>query len=147
MMTRTAFALLKSIGASETAFLVVGAEVEKAALAIMQKRLKAKDLTVDGLRDVCRAIGADTFAAVIDNLADKDVSSLIKKLDKLWPELKSASLPAQREHVLALAAGRVEPVIKLAPVPKAGKASGSKSKKTEPVASWSESMRARPPRG
>ena len=93
MMSRTAFALLKSIGASETAFSLVGAEVEKAALTIMQKLLKAKNLTIAGLRDICTAVGADTFAAVIDNLADKDVTTLVKKYDKLWPELKSAPLP------------------------------------------------------
>ena len=83
MMTQIAFALLKSIGASEPTFGPVGAEVEKAALTIMQKLLKSKVLSVAGLRDTCSAVGADAFAAVIDNLADKDVTALIKKFDKL----------------------------------------------------------------
>ena len=144
MMTRTAFALLKSIGASETAFGAVETEVEKAALAIMQKLLKTRDLTVTRLRDACKAVGAETFATVIDNLADKDVSSLVKKLDKLWPELKSASLPVQREHILALAVGRADPTVKAVAAPKTGKSS---KKKADPVAAWSASMSARPPRG
>ena len=66
---------------------------------IMQKRLKAKHLTIAGLRDLCTAVGADTFAAVIDTLADKDVTTLIKTYDKLWPELKSAPLPRARAHL------------------------------------------------
>jgi len=142
MMTRTAFDLLKCIGASETAFRTVGADVEKAAMTIMQKLLKAKELSIEGLRDACSAVGADTFVAVIDNLADKDVTALIKKFDKLWPELKSATLPTQREHVMALAVRRVEPTVKAAPVPKP-----SKPNKGERKAAWSESMSARPPRG
>jgi hypothetical protein len=144
MKTRTAFALLKSIGASETAFGIVGAEVEKAALTIMQKLFKAKDLTGAGLRDAYKSVGTETFAAVIDNLADKDISSLVKKLDKFWPELKTASMPAQREHALALASGRANPSMKVA---SRGKSGGGKAKKPEAKASWSESMSARPPRG
>lgn len=142
MMTRTAFALLKSIGVSESAFGAVGAEVEKAAMTIMQKQLKAKDLSLTGLRAVCSAVGADTFAAIIDNLADKDATALVKKFDKLWPELKSASLPTQRERVLALAVGRAEPTVNASAVSKP-----SKPKKGEAKAAWSESMSARPPRG
>ena len=142
MMTRTAFALLRSIGESESAFGAVGAEVEKAAMTIMQKQLKTKDLSLAGLRAACAAVGADAFAAVIDNLADKDVTALIKKFDKLWPEVKSASVPSQREHALALAVGRTEPNVKAPPVSKLGK-----PKKGEAKAAWSESMSARPPRG
>jgi hypothetical protein len=142
MKTQTAFALLRSIGASETAFGAVGAEVERSAMAIMQKLLKYKDLTIVGLRHACTSVGADTFATVIDNLADKDVTALIKKFDKLWPGLSSASMPTQREHVLALAVSRAEPTVRAASVPKAGK-----PKKAEVKAAWSESMSARPPRG
>jgi hypothetical protein len=142
MMTQTAFALLKCIGASETAFGAVGAEVEKSAISIMQKLLKHRELTILGLRDACKAVGSDVFAAVIDNLADKDLATLIKKFDKLWPELKTASLPTMREHVLALAVSRVEPIVKSAAAPKP-----SKPKTGEPKAAWSQSMSARPPRG
>ena len=111
-------------------------------MAIMQKLLKAKQLSIAGLRDACSAVGADTFAAVIDNLADKDVTALIKKFDKLWLALNLASLPTQREHIMALAVSRVEPTAKAAPVPKP-----SKPKKGERELAWSESMSARPPRG
>jgi hypothetical protein len=142
MRTETAFALLNRIGASETAFAAVGAEVEKAATSIMQKLLKSKNLTISGLRDTCTAVGTDIFAAVIDNLADKDVTALIKTFDKLWPELKPASSPAQREHFMALAVGRIEPTAKAAPLPKS-----DKTNKVERKAAWSESMSARPPRG
>ena len=69
-------------------------------------------VSIAGWRDACTAVGGDTFAAVIDNLADKDVTALIKKFDKLWPELSSASLPSQREHVMALAVRRAEPTVK-----------------------------------
>jgi hypothetical protein len=141
MMTRTAFTLLKCIGASEPTFVIVGAEIEKAALGVMQKLLKAKELKLSGLHDVCKAVGTDSFAAVIDNLADKDITSVVKKFDKLWPGLKSASMSSQRGHVLALATGQVEPVVKAAPIPKA-----IKSKKAEPVAAaWSQAMSAKPP--
>ena len=146
MITINAFDLLKSIGTSQKAFGIVEADVEKAALAIMQKLMKAKNLTVLQLREVCRAIGSESLGIVIDNLADKDVSGLIKKLDKLWPEIKTAQVDQQRERVLSLATGRIEPAAKAPVAPRATRPAAPKAKKAdEPAAQWSKSMSARHP--
>ena len=144
MITLNAFDLLKSIGSSRSSFVVIEGDIEKAALGLMQKLLKAKSLTVAQLHDVSRAIGAATLGVVLDNLAEKDVSGIVKKIDKDWPESKTASAAGQRERVLALATGRAEPAVK---PPKAAKSGTTKGKKAAAPGGWSESMSARPPRG
>jgi hypothetical protein len=145
MITLNTFDLLKSIGSSGTVFGNVEAEFEKAALTIMKKLLKARDLTVVRLRDVCRAIGAEPLGVVIDHLADKEVAALVKKLDKLWPDAKTSAVADQREHVLALASGGIEPAVKSAVAAKLVKSSTPKAKKPADSAGWSKSMAARPP--
>lgn len=140
MITLNAFDLLKNIGSSRNSFAVIEGDVEKAALTLMQKLLKAKALTVQNLRDVTTAIGAETLAVVVDNFADKDVAGIVKKVDKSWPEAKTADGTAQREHLLALAVGRAEPTTK------AAKGGAGKDKKAA-TGGWTQSMSARPTRG
>jgi hypothetical protein len=145
MITLDGFDLLKSIGTSKKAFTVVQDDIEKAALSIMKKLLKAKGLSVPQLREVCRAVRPEALALVIDNLADKEVSSLATKIDKLWPNIKTAPIHQKREHILSIAEGRTEPTAKAPAPPKTPK--GKRAKRaSEPSAKWSSSMSARPPR-
>jgi hypothetical protein len=145
MTTLDGFQLLKSIGTSKKAFAVVEDAIENAALSIMKKVLKARGLTVPQLREICRAVGSDAFAQVIDNLADKEVSALAKKLDKLWPKLETVSMHQKREHILSLAQGKIEPSVRTPPPPRAPQRRRAKTA-DEPSAQWSSSMSARPPR-
>jgi hypothetical protein len=109
MRTRTAFAVLKGIGSSEAAFSLIGGEVERAAASLVHRLLHSRRLTVAALRAAYEALGSDTFEALIDNLSDKEIHALARKLDGHWPELSTAASPAQRVHVLALATGRSTP--------------------------------------
>lgn len=146
MISLDAFSLLKSIGAAEGAFASVEPDIEKAALAIAIKAIK-KSTRLDQLREICRAVGAGPLGIVVDSMKDSEVSGLNKKLDKHWPALKSAGSSGQREHLLALAASRVEPADKPVPAPKSAGSKGAKSKKSEePDAEWSSAMSARPTR-
>jgi hypothetical protein len=117
MIALDTFALLKRIaGASET-FAAVEADLEKVAVASVKKLLKHKELTLDGLRALNRAIGADSLGFILghDSLKVAEITALIKKLDQHWPPLKSARVADQRDHILDLATGAVQPAEKVVP--------------------------------
>jgi hypothetical protein len=121
MIALDTFALLKRIaGASET-FADVEADLEKAAIASVKKLLKPKDLTLDRLRALNRAIGVDSLGFILghDSVKDKDITALVKKLDQHWPTLKSARIHDQRDRLLELATGVAHPTEKVAPPPPA----------------------------
>jgi hypothetical protein len=132
------FDLLASIGANQQAFAQVEADVDKAALSILQKRLKAKGLTVAHLREVAAAIGSDNLRLIVDHLPDKDIGALVRKLDKFWPGQDHATIADRRRHAAALATGNVEATAKKAPA--------ERSKGAKPKATWTASMGTRPPR-
>ena len=142
MTTLDTFALLKSIAAAPQTFTAVEPDLERVAIASVKKLLKATGLTLDELRALNRAIGADALGFVLghDSMKDNDVKGLVKKLDKHWSKIVSARIDAQREHLLALASGAVQPAEKVAaprsPAPKVA----AKPKTAE----WSKAMSARP---
>jgi hypothetical protein len=54
------------------------------------KQLKAKNTGLHSVRDIRKAIGADAFGLIMDGMTDAQVKSLVSKLDKKHPELKSS---------------------------------------------------------
>ena len=121
MISLDTFALLKSIGSAPKAFAAVSADLEKVAVASVKKVLKAKTLTVGHAREICQALGADTFAFILghESMKDSDISGLVKQLDKEWPSLKAAKIAEKRDHLLALSTGRTDPSQKAAAATKA----------------------------
>lgn len=123
------FAVLATIGRKPDLFPDIRSEAAKAAQALLAKQLKAKTLTVTGLRGIEGALGRETFSLVLDALSDADVKSLATRLDKHHPEIKDATAGRRRRHIVALAAG-AEPAekpkkaaaAKRAPARKPGKA-------------------------
>lgn len=105
------FAVLRAIVQDPDAFGAIRTEATKAARALVTKQLKAKTLTVDGLKRVRTALGDHPFALVVDGLSDADVKSITSRLDKHHPDLKSASASWRRGHMVALAKD-VEPSVK-----------------------------------
>lgn len=141
MIALDTFALLKSIGAAPKAFEAVESDLEKAAVAAVKKSMKARDLTVEQLREIARAIGADAlgFVAGHDSMKDSDIKAIVKQLDKHWAALKTARIDEQRSHLLALAQGSRQPSQKLVAPRPAAKRPATKQK----AASWSTSMSAK----
>ena len=140
MIALDTFALLKSMAAAPKTFGSVEPDLEKAAVAAVRKLLKARDLTIEKLREIARAIGADAlgFVAGHDSMKDSDIKGVVKNVDKHWPTLKTARVDEQRSHLLALAQGSRQPSEKLvAPRPATTRAPAKKG------ATWSKAMSAK----
>lgn len=127
------FEVLRAIGQHADLFKPVRAEVDKAARALMVKWLKAKTVGIDALRDMFAALGHAPFELLVEGLKDAELKSLLTRLDKHHPELKTGSASWRRQRVLALATG--EP-----PSAPPAKAAKKKAKKTEPTRLHSETM-------
>ncbi|WP_298957576.1 hypothetical protein [uncultured Methylobacterium sp.] len=111
-------AVLCAIAESPEAFPAIRSEVTKAARALVVTQLKAKTLTVEGLRKVEAALGPQPLALVLDGMKDAEVKSLVTRLDKHHPELKAAT-PLEHRRRLRELAGGTDPVGKPKPVAKA----------------------------
>lgn len=142
--------ILSAIGSNPSAFPDARAEIEKAALAIVSAQLKTKSLDCAKLSAVGQVLGLETLELVLENLPDKSVGSLAKKLDPHHPEIKSASAIWQRKHLCALAAGAkpADKPARKAPPKKAtaGKKSASVKRKSAVAVTednfWPNSMSA-----
>jgi hypothetical protein len=101
--------ILRTIGSNASAFSNAAVEIQKAALSIVAAQLKAKSLDCAGLSGLGQILGLSTFELVLDNLPDKTVAVLAKKLDPHHPDGKTASPSWNRKHLCALAAGETRP--------------------------------------
>ncbi|MFG1428184.1 hypothetical protein [Roseixanthobacter glucoisosaccharinicivorans] len=99
-------AVFAAIGAHPAAFPDLSTDVAVAAEKLLVKQIKAKGLTLDGLRALFKAIGSDLATVLLDTLKDTDVAALVKKLDKNRAGLEPA--PA-RALLHALGLGLSEP--------------------------------------
>ncbi|MFG1411755.1 hypothetical protein V5G24_11630 [Xanthobacter sp. VTT E-85241] len=75
-------AVFAAIGAHPAAFPDLSTDVAVAAEKLLVKQIKAKGLTLDGLRALFKAIGSDLATVLLDTLKDTEVAALVKKLDK-----------------------------------------------------------------
>lgn len=124
------FQVLRRIGKHAELFRTIRADVDKAALALMTKALKAKSLDAVVLKSLHRALDED-FALIVEGLKDTDIKSVVTKLDKHHPDAKSGTAAWRRQHLLALADGSVEPSAPPEKPAKKGKAAKAPSKKTK----------------
>ncbi len=130
------YQVLRAIGKHAELFKPVRAEVDKTARALVVKCLKAKAVDIEALRDIHGAVGNEAFELLVEGLKDAELKSILTRLDKHHPELKSASAAWRRQHLLALATGTAA-----APPPaKAAKKSAAKKAKSEPERLHSETM-------
>ncbi|MEH3145077.1 MAG: hypothetical protein PGN34_06950 [Methylobacterium frigidaeris] len=110
-------AVLCAIAEAPEAFPAIRSEVTKAAQTLVVTQLKAKTLTVEGLRKVEAALGPQPLALILDGMKDAEVKSLVTRLDTHHPELKAAAPLEHRRRLRALAAG-TDPVEKPKPAAK-----------------------------
>jgi hypothetical protein len=149
MIALDTFALLRSIAGAPETFAAVEDDLERAAVASIKKLLKAKGLTIDYLRSLSQVLGPDSLGFILghDSVKDKEITALVKKLDKHWPPLASARVEIQRDHLIDLATGAARPTDPPPPparnrVPRSpAKKAVAKPKKT---VGWSSAMGASP---
>lgn len=138
-------AVLGRIAANHRVFADIKADAAKQARALVVKQLKAKSLDLEHLFAVKKAMGPKTFEHILDGLSDAEVKSLLGKLDKYDPALKTSTPSSRREHLRLLAARKVKP----APVPErvtkgAAKAkTKAKPRKTLALSSMKAKMKAK----
>jgi hypothetical protein len=131
------FAVLGGIAAHQALFADITADVNKAARALLLKKLKSAKEGVKTLRDVRSALSDETFSLVVDGMSASEVKTIIGKLDKNHPEFKGSSPQWQRQQLCALADGSAEPVVKVkAPsTPRADKKTKSPTQGPERISS------------
>ncbi|ACA16331.1 hypothetical protein M446_1848 [Methylobacterium sp. 4-46] len=98
-------AILCAIAETPQAFPAIRHDVAKAAQALVVRQLKAKDMTVDGLRRVQAALGPHPLALLVDGLTDAEVKTLVTRFDKHGAALKAGGAVELRRRLLALAGG------------------------------------------
>jgi hypothetical protein len=106
------FAVFRSIGAHPRAFASIATEVAKVARGLVVKQINAKTSDLKSVRNICAAIGRDSFDLILDGLTDGQVKSLVAKVDKHHPETKGGSPEWRLQRIRALAHGIAEPIAK-----------------------------------
>ena len=106
------FAALRSIATHPSVFPDVAAEAAKAARTLVTKQIKNKACGLKNLRDVRKALGGDAFNLILDGVTDAQIKTLVTRLDKNNPELKSSNPQWRRQQMKALVEGSVEPTEK-----------------------------------
>ena len=106
------FAVLKGIVAYPSAFPDIAAEVSETARTLVIKQVKNKAADLKKIRDVLGAIGASNFKLIIDGVPDAQIKTLVTKLDKNHPEIKTETALWRRQHLIALVDGSKEPTPK-----------------------------------
>lgn len=128
------FAVLRKLGKHAGAFAPVRSDVDKAARALVVKCLKAKSVGIDGLRDISSALGEDQFELVVEGLKDAETKSILTRLDKHHPEVKTGTAAWRREHLLAVAQGKADPSAPRAKAPKTSSPKKAKPSKNTDAA-------------
>ena len=148
--TFNGYLLLQAISQNEALFAGIEKDISKASVSLAKKFLKVKALDADKLRAFRSAVTDEVLLLLLDDLADKEVQALTKKIDKHYPNLGDADARALRIHLHQIASSQQNP----SPKPPAGKRpntsadadKGKRAAKQKPVAKWAESMGAIPGR-
>ncbi len=119
------FEIFRQLGKNADVFVPIRADVDKQARALVVKCLKAKSVDLDRLRDIREALGEDQFGLLVEGLKDTEVKSIVTRLDKHHPDLKTSSTAWRRAHLNSLASGSSSPH---APPAKVKKALAKKAK-------------------
>lgn len=126
------FKILREISKNAEVFPDVRLDAAKAAQSFVEKQLKAKSTDIKALQKICERLGDDNFSLVVECMKDAAVKTLINKIDKYHPDLKSSDAGWRRRHAVALGTGSAAPTPKPEPAKKARKPSARKAK-TEPT--------------
>jgi hypothetical protein len=101
--------VLERIGAHPDAFSGIKAAVTKSAHDLVVKQLKTKTTTLQDMRSVRDALGINQFDLILDGMNEPTVKSILSRLDKHHPNLKSADARWRRVQLRTLCEGGAEP--------------------------------------
>jgi hypothetical protein len=127
-----AFAVLGSIATHPNAFSNVAAEAAKAARTLATKEITNKGSSLKSIRNVREALGGVAFGLILDGVTDSQIKTLVTRLDKNHPDLKSSSPQWRRQQLNALADGTAEPRPKPQAPSKRQKGKNAKPEPAEP---------------
>jgi hypothetical protein len=148
--TFNGFLLLQAISQNEALFGGIEKDISTASVSLAKKFLKVKALDADNFRAFRSAVTDEVLLLLLDDLADKEVQALTKKIDKYYPNLADADARTLRVHLYQIASSQQNPSPKPAagnrPSKSAGADKGKRPAKQKPVAKWAESMEAIPSR-
>jgi 16S rRNA G1207 methylase RsmC len=103
------FEILQHLGKHPELFAHIRADVDKQARGLVVKCLKTKSVNIEDMRNIRNALGAAHFELLVDGLKDAEVKSIVTRLDKHHPEMKTASAARRREHLNALSDASSDP--------------------------------------
>jgi len=106
------FAVLERIGAHPDSFIDIKIAVTKAAHDLVVKHLKAKTTILLEIRAVRKILGPIQFGLVLDGMNDATIKSIVTKLDKYHPDIKTSDSRWKRNHLRVLSEGSAEPSVK-----------------------------------
>jgi hypothetical protein len=116
------FAVLGAISANANVFDGIKAsDVIKAASGLALKALKARSTNLEKVREIHRALGADSFRLIAQEMTDAQRKTLLGKIDKHQPKAKDQDSLWRLRHLYALANGSEEPAPRPAPVSRAAR--------------------------
>jgi hypothetical protein len=149
--TINGFDLLQAIGQHPDTFADLSSDINKAAVALLKKHFKSKTMKLDVLRASRNALTPDVLALGLENLNEKELRTLARKLDNHHPDTASGNAQWLRRHIRALAASEAEPSAKPVRARRSTAQTSAKENKKAPTKSdttphWPESMRAKPSR-
>ena len=119
------FEVLRRLGKHADLFVVVRSDVDKQARALVVKCLKAKTVGPEAIHEIQKALGGEQFGLVIEGLKDAEVKTILTRLDKYHPDLKTGAGNWRRQHLNALADGSSTPT---APPAKSAKKASKKTR-------------------
>jgi hypothetical protein len=110
-MTRTTsdgFAIFKAIAVNRDVFSAVESAINQAAQKILVAAVKNSALDLNRLLALRRAVGAEEFGLLLDDLSAGDLRKIIKKADRHLPGIANKIEDELRTHIERLATGSVD---------------------------------------
>lgn len=99
------FAVLHAVGKNADLFMPVRSDVDKAARSLFAKCIKTKEVDLVGVRAIRDVFGGEAFDLLVDGLKDAEVKSVLTRLDKHHPDLKTSTGAWRRERLRSLGSG------------------------------------------
>jgi hypothetical protein len=129
------FAILKAIAGHPSTFSDVESEARKTARALIIKQVKHKTTDLKKAREIFNLLGSSAFRLVVDGFPDAQIKTLVARLDKSHPDLKTETSPWRRQHLIALLDGSREPIPRAAAKkPPSVKKTAKKKSEIQPAA-------------
>jgi hypothetical protein len=106
------FSVLNSISDNPKVFEAVKSAVEKAAIDLVLKQMKAPSFDLENLKQIEAALGTPTFVRIADEIPPKELPKILKKVDPHFPELATAKQGELLTRMRSLSSGEAEPAAK-----------------------------------